>query len=285
MDGRHGKSLVEVLVVVGILGTLVAILLPAVQKVRAYSLRVIDQNHQRQIVLALHQYATSYNGKLPGRYVPPAHPLADSSPLVNILPYVGSSLDGVSFRYPVVYPVVKLYLSPTDPTVARLPPNSTHGPTSYGLNQQVFGGRPSLASTFADGLSNTIALSQRYCYSNFRYDNTTKPLRTTYVYYELAVPNDPTQVSLDHSGTFADPVYFDAVPVRGAGGTRCSIPGATFQTAPTPDGANSRFLQASQAAGLLVCMFDGSVRTYSPTVSEAVFWSAVTPSGSEVAPD
>jgi hypothetical protein len=40
-------------------------------------------------------------------------------------------------------------------------------------------------------------------------------------------------------------------------------------------------LQATQPDGLLVGMFDGSVRTYGPSVSEFVFWAAVTPAGGE----
>ena len=36
-------------------------------------------------------------------------------------------------------------------------------------------------------------------------------------------------------------------------------------------------LQATQPQGLLVAMFDGHVRTFAPSVSESVFWSAVTP--------
>jgi hypothetical protein len=43
-------------------------------------------------------------------------------------------------------------------------------------------------------------------------------------------------------------------------------------------------LQAAQPAGLLAAMFDGSVRTIRPGVSEETFWAAVTPAGGETAP-
>ncbi len=35
--------------------------------------------------------------------------------------------------------------------------------------------------------------------------------------------------------------------------------------------------------GLLVAMFDGSVRMIRPGVDETVFWGAITPAGGEVA--
>jgi len=38
----------------------------------------------------------------------------------------------------------------------------------------------------------------------------------------------------------------------------------------------------NQALHLTVAMFDGSVRTLSPSVSESVFWALVTPAGGEV---
>ena len=50
---------------------------------------------------------------------------------------------------------------------------------------------------------------------------------------------------------------------------------------PNPRAADGRMLQATQSAGLLVGMFDGSVKTISPGVSPATFWAAVTPAGGE----
>ncbi|MBX9624740.1 MAG: DUF1559 domain-containing protein [Gemmataceae bacterium] len=283
MEGRRGKSLIEVLVAIGILSTLLALLLPAVMKVRAHAQAVAEQNNERQIVMAMHHYASDFSSRIPGRRVHPINSYDNTSPLVNILPYVG---------YPVpdslprgAYPVVKLYLSPTDPAVGGLPINTTYGPTCYAVNQQVFGGDPTLTASIPDGLSNTIALSQRYLVSYFVYGNTRGTLRTTYTYIEPVPYNDPSQIANAnyHSGTFADPLYFDALPVITPNSTRSSLGGATFQTAPIPTDADSRLVQATQSSGLLVCMFDGSVRRYSPSVSEQVFWSAVTPDGAEVA--
>jgi len=57
---RFGYSLVEILVVIGILGTLFALLLPAVQRVRESASRTRCANNLRQIGVAFHCHHDSY---------------------------------------------------------------------------------------------------------------------------------------------------------------------------------------------------------------------------------
>jgi type II secretory pathway pseudopilin PulG len=60
-----GFSLIELLVVVGMIAIMIAILLPALSKARDQANRVGCANNLRQIYLALEAYAGDHNGKLP----------------------------------------------------------------------------------------------------------------------------------------------------------------------------------------------------------------------------
>ncbi len=152
---RTAFTLIELLVVIAIIGILIALLLPAVQKVREAANHTKCQNNLKQIGLALHHYHDSYLSFPPGYLAttPYVDGAKDTTPGwgwgVFLLPYLEQN--NVSNTIHVDLPIqdsknaaaiqtlVKVYLCPSDLTPEAAFP-VTHGlgkticwaaPTSY----------------------------------------------------------------------------------------------------------------------------------------------------------
>jgi hypothetical protein len=129
-----------------------------------------------------------------------------------------------------------------------------------------------------DGTSSTIAFSESYHYSQ----KTEQHL----LYNDVVQPTNPDKPNGTRRASFADYGWRDVMPVSdGAGHTVASVPGATFQYMPAVKDADGRMPKTPHRAGLPVAMFDGSVHTLRPGISESVFWALVTPDGGEVIGD
>ena len=83
LAGRAAFTVLELLVVLGILGLLLGLFLPAVQRVRAAANYTECRSHLKQLALATHNYETT-NGYYPGIGLEPRQ----DSVLVRLLPYL-----------------------------------------------------------------------------------------------------------------------------------------------------------------------------------------------------
>jgi prepilin-type N-terminal cleavage/methylation domain-containing protein/prepilin-type processing-associated H-X9-DG protein len=102
---RRGFTLVELLVVIAIIGILIALLLPAVQKVREAANRITCANNLHQIALAAHSYQDAYDGLPPNYADDPnrtdrGHDLC-YGPVLRLLPFMELSnvYNNFSFLY------------------------------------------------------------------------------------------------------------------------------------------------------------------------------------------
>jgi prepilin-type N-terminal cleavage/methylation domain-containing protein/prepilin-type processing-associated H-X9-DG protein len=168
--GHSGFTLIELLIVIGMIAILIALLVPATQKLRASANRVQCVNNLKQIALAMHGYCND-NGAFPPAFTTPSN----YGWGVWILPYVEQTavwrlLDPLELNGPSVLSVgtsttlrLPVYTCPSDPAPGTL--NSfflNYGRSNYIANEQICDINSTIGiGAITDGTSNTILAGER----------------------------------------------------------------------------------------------------------------------------
>ena len=194
---RHGFTLIECLVVLGIIAIIVGMLLPAVRRVREPAARMACQNNLKQLMLALHSYSDTTGKPAPlpstgdpdaptaqlfprGRFGPGTMPEERLSWMVAVLPYLEQETllkqfdveKGYAGNLAVSQARVKTFICPTSKeatednfvtnyvALSGIGYDAAGRPTSAAGNGFMGYDRPTSFAMIKDGTSNTIALME-----------------------------------------------------------------------------------------------------------------------------
>jgi prepilin-type N-terminal cleavage/methylation domain-containing protein len=291
-ERRPAFTLVELLVVIAIIGTLIALLLPAVQKVREAANRVECANNLKQLGLAAHQFHQTYK-QLPApreTYFPNVPAAAKTpgnawgSPFFHFLPlldegnlyrstYGPDPKNGVP-RYNGKLcddKPVKTYVCPSDSLNTAFAEKKALG--SYASNSLAFGDVNDLANggnripaDFPKGVTNTFFFVEHY--AKCRDGRTLPPPgKIGPEMKDLLWNREPSRIR-DYAKFQVRP-YYD----------------------PVPDGADPQQVciwyraQTPHAGVINACLVDGSVVPVSADIRESTWVWAFAPNNPSPPPD
>jgi prepilin-type N-terminal cleavage/methylation domain-containing protein len=292
-DRRRGFTLIELLVVIAIIGILIGLLLPAVQKVREAANRTRCANNLKQLGLAVHNYASTYQDKLPALSANTASAVRTLH--FEMLPYIeqdalyrqgiaaGGCTNLSNAPTALQATVIRTFLCPSDavsmtngiiPSLSNGSANTFAG-TNYAANHLLFGTYSGTissagASTLSPSYNSTNYSSGQYTIANIP-DGTSNTLCFMERYAASNVWWQQGWAFPCYNGNCYDSASYPIVwNSQGA-------QSPPIDTGKTVALVNQYALSSGHTAVVMGAMADGSIRAISASVSQATMNLAMCP--------
>lgn len=314
---RRGFTLIELLVVIAIIAILIALLVPAVQKVREAAARTQTNNNLKQLSLATHSCNDVFKKLPPGMGSFGGAPVVTFTVHMHLLPYIEQdnlykqflpAPQGLGFIAPATsngnFVIIKPFIAPQDVSQN----NDGQNAQNFLANLRVFADPLSQFAGFAMAPNNapppiaswTITTTQPGNIVQPPYygsaaiprtfgDGTSNTISFTTGYMNCISPSlsaqrlyYPDQAAIPYSYSFFGATQMNSPPgltTSGGSGTN----GPVFQTQPVNSsvagqpGCDPWLPQSMSVSGISVGLFDGSVRMVNNSISALTWAQAATP--------
>jgi prepilin-type N-terminal cleavage/methylation domain-containing protein len=288
-----GFTLLELLVVIAIIAVLIAVLLPAVQKVREMANLTRCTNNEKQLLLAIHAYHDANLHLPPSNFYQVVNrqtgKAAEGSAFYALLPFCeqGNLFNQCTQDIPnpgyltAAYVPLALHVCPSDPTtingVGTVAPNYATG--NYALNLALFGANgtfnvkgaypPYKIDTIPDGTSNTIGIVEASgCFPGFpAVDPQTGTTESYMTWHWPAYPNQFGPYWPNPDELPGQPHYNGLFPLPQIGVNQMK--------------ADPNLSQCYHSV-MVVGLMDGSVRKISASLSQPTWTYALNPADGQV---